>query len=201
MSDHGFGRVCYSTIITPDEEGVFYYSYSELQDKLNNLCKEHTLKKVYADLKGYLESFHHSENYYDFSYFGGPVILVFDNIVFELCIHGMGMVEFRNINPDDIRITDTKDFPPDNMGWAGDNYFYDLSEQFELNYEGQVVREVIVDNIDAYPFSLSGFDEKKAKKAEETNSLPDNVHFHLGNGVDFGIYSDSVEWFYIKLRN
>ena len=65
MSNQRFGKVNYSTIVTPDEEeGTFYYSYTELQDKLNELCKNHTLKKVYADLQGYLESFHQGENYW-----------------------------------------------------------------------------------------------------------------------------------------
>lgn len=200
MFDYRFGRVDYSTITTPNEERKWYYSNIELQDKLNNLCKNHTLKKVYADLRGYLESFHQDNNYYDFSYFGGPVILIFDNIAIELCVHGTGMVECRAINLWDVKIKSTKDFPPSNMGLVGDNYFYDLSEQFQLKYEGYTVEEVVVDNTDCYPFSLSRFDEEKAKKAEETNSLPNNVHFYLANGVDFGVYADDIEYFYIELN-
>lgn len=199
MANQRFGKVNYSTIVTPDEEGQFYYSYTELQDKLNELCKNHTLKKVYADLQGYLESFHQGDNYYDFSYFGGPLLFVLDNIAIEICVAGKGMVEFRAINLWDIKIKSTKDFPPSNMGLVGDNYFYDLSEQFQLKYEGYTVQEVVVDNIDCHSFSLSSFDEEKAKIAEETNSLPDHIHFHLSNGVDFGVYSDDIEYFYIEL--
>ena len=199
MANQRFGKVNYSTIVTPDEEGQFYYSYTELQDKLNELCKNHTLKKVYADLQGYLESCHQGDNYYDFSCFGGPLLFVLDNIAIEICVHGKGMVEFRAINLWDIKIKSTKDFPPSNMGLVGDNYFYDLSEQFQLKYEGYTVQEVVVDNIDCHSFSLSSFDEEKAKIAEETNSLPDHIHFHLSNGVDFGVYSDDIEYFYIEL--
>ena len=47
---------------------------------------------------------------------------------------------------------------------------------------------------------MSRFDEEKAKVTEETNTLPDNVHFHLSNGVDFGVYSDAIEYFYIELK-
>lgn len=200
MSNHRFGKVNYSTIVTPDEEGTFYYSYTELQSMLNDLCKGHTLKKVYADLQGYLESFHQGDNYYDFSYFGGPVLLIFDNIAIELCVHGTGMVECRAINLWGVKIKSTKDFPPSNMGLVGDNYFYDLSEQFQLKYEGYTVEEVVVNNTDCYPFSLSRFDEEIAKVAEETNTLPDHVHFRLSNGVDFGVYSDAIEYFYIELK-
>lgn len=199
MANQRFGKVNYSTIVTPDEEGQFYYSYTELQDKLNELCKNHTLKKVYADLQGYLESFHQGDNYYDFSCFGGPLLFVLDNIAIEICVAGKGMVEFRAINLWDIKIKSTKDFPPSNMGHDGDNYFYDLSEQFQLKYEGYTVQEVVVDNIDWHPFSLRRFDEEKAKIAEKTNSLPDHIHFHLSNGVDFGVYSDAIEDFYIEL--
>lgn len=199
MANQRFGKVNYSTIVTPDEEGQFYYSYTELQDKLNELCKNHTLKKVYADLQGYLESCHQGDNYYDFSYFGGPLLFVLDNIAIEICVAGKGMVEFRAINLWDIKIKSTKDFPPSNMGHDGDNYFYDLSEQFQLKYEGYTVQEVVVDNIDWHPFSLRRFDEEKAKIAEKTNSLPDHIHFHLSNGVDFGVYSDAIEDFYIEL--
>ena len=200
MPNHRFGKVNYSTIVTPNEEGTFYYSYKDLQSVLNDLCKGHTLKKVYADLRGYLESFHQGDNYYDFSYFGGPVFLMFDSIAIELCVHGTGMVECRAINLCDIKIKSTKDFPPSDVGLVGDNYFYDLSEQFQLKYEGYTVEEVIVDNTNCYPFSLSRFDEEKAKVAEETNSLPDHVHFRLSNGVDFGVYSDTIEYFYVELR-
>lgn len=199
MANQRFGKVNYSTIVTPDEEGQFYYSYTELQDKLNELCKNHTLKKVYADLQGYLESLQQGDNYYDFSCFGGPLLFVLDNIAIEICVHGKGMVEFRAINLWDIKIKSTKDFPPSNMGLVGDNYFYDLSEQFQLKYEGYTVQEVVVDNIDWHPFSLRRFDEEKAKIAEKTNSLPDHIHFHLSNGVDFGVYSDAIEDFYIEL--
>ena len=47
---------------------------------------------------------------------------------------------------------------------------------------------------------IRSFDEEKAKAAEENNSLPDHVHFHLRNGVDFGVYSEQIEYFYIELK-
>ena len=147
-----------------------------------------------------MESFHHSDNYYDFSYLGGSVLLIFDNVAVELCVHGTGMVQCRTMNLWDVKIRTTKDFPPSDMGLIGDRYFYDLSMQFQLTYENQIVERVVVDNVDAYPFSLSGFDEEKAKAAEENNSLPDHVHFHLRNGVDFGVYSEQIEYFYIELK-
>ncbi len=200
MSNNRFGRVNYSTIITPNDESKWNYCYQALQNELNDLCKNHILKKVYVNLQGYLESFHHDKNYYDFSYFGGPVILIFDNIAIEIYVHGNGMIQHRIINLWDIKIKNSKDFPPSDMGLKGDNYFYNLGNQFQLSYEEQKVVSVLVDETDCYPFDLEGFDEQKAKVAEETNSLPNNIHFKLENGVDFGIYADCIEWFYIKLE-
>ena len=200
MSYNRFGRVNYSTISTPETDHNWIYSYQELQDDLNNICKNHTLKKAYVSLQGYLESCNKSENYYDFSYSGGSVILILDNIAVEICIHAVGMVEYRRINLCDIKIKTTKDFPPSGMGLKGDNYFYDLGNQFQLTYEGQKVLSVIVDKTNCYAFYIEGFDEKKANIAEENECLPANIHFKLENGVDFGIYADWLEWFCIKLE-
>ena len=33
-----------------------------------------------------------------------------------------------------------------------------------------------------------------------TNSLPNNIHFILDNGVDFGIYAEEMEYYYIELK-
>ncbi len=200
MSFHRFGKVDFSTIIASGEECQWYYSYQELQSDLNDICKNHELKKVYAGLQGYLESLRQSENYYDFSYLGGSVILIFDNVAVKLCVHGVGMIQCCKIKLCDIKIKNTKDFPPSDMGLKGDNYFYDLGNQFQLSYEGQKVVSVLVDKTNSYPFYLEGFDEQKAKLAEETNSLPNNIHFQLENGVDFGVYADYLEWFYIELK-
>lgn len=55
--------------------------------------------------------------------------------------------------------------------------------------------------IDTYPFTPHNFDKEKAKTAEKTKSLPNGIHFHLENGVDFGIYGEEIEYFYIELKN
>lgn len=200
MSYHGFGRVSYSQITLPDGECKWYYSYEELQEQINETCKNHTLKKVYVSLISYLESLAHKKNYYDFSYLGGPTILIFDNIAIEVCVHGVGMIQYREMNLWDVKIRNTKDYPPNDLSVLEDKYFYDLGQEFELSFEGELVTSVVVDRIDYYPFSLQGFDEKTAQAAEESNSLPNHIHFHLGNGVDFGIYAEEIEYFYIELK-
>ena len=158
------------------------------------------LKKVYANLTGYLESMHQDKNYYDFSYVGGGVLLLFDALAVELFVHAVGMMRYRILDLRDIRIHETKDYPP-GEAWVSDNtYYYDLSEQFALSFTDKTVLEVIVDATDCYPFPLEGFDEKRAALAERQNCLPENIHFKLDNGVDLGLYADCNEWFYIELK-
>lgn len=196
-----FEKVDYSIISTPDEECTWYYSYLELQNKLNVLCKKHTLKKVYGGLLGYLESQSYDKNYYDFSYLGGPLILIFDNIAIELCVHGVGMIQCREMNLWDVKIRNIRDSRVFDLNLFDDKYFYDLGKEFELQYEEQQVTEVVVDRTDSYPFDLTGFDEEKAKMAELANSLPNHIHFKLANGVDFGVCADEIEYFYVELKN
>ncbi len=200
MYNHRFSKIDFSEIIAPNEKREWCYSSEELQSELNDICQNHILKKVYVALQGYLESLHQDKNHYDFSYFGGPVFLFFDNIAIEIFVHIMGMVQYRVINLWDIKIENRRDFPPDDMGLKGDNYFYDLSKQFELLYEEQKVISVLVDKTNCYPFSLEGFDEQKAKVAEEKNNLPNDIHFRLENGVDFGIYADGMGYYFIELK-
>lgn len=194
-----FGKVDYSIITKPEDELIWSYSYEDLQNKLNDVCKNHILKKVYADLHGYLESLHRDEKSCDFSFFGGSLLLIFDNIAVELIVHATGMVEYCTIMVEEIKIENRKGFTPDDMGINEDKYYYDLSNQFEVSYEDQKVINVSVDRTDCYSFSLYGFDEEKASLAEITNSLPNNIHFQLENGVDFGIYGDYIEYFSVTL--
>lgn len=196
---YGFEKVNYLTVTTPDIEYIWCYSYLDLQDRLNELCKNHTLKKVYASLIGYLESYSHNKNYYDFSYLGGPVILIFDNVAIEFCIHGVGLVKYREMNPWDVKVRKSYDLPPDDE-YIFNRYFYDLGKQFELQYEEQQVNEVIVDRTDCYVFDVSGFDEERAQAAEKANLLPNGMHFRLANGVDFAVCADEIEYFYIELN-
>ncbi len=200
MSYRSYGRINFSQITLPEGERAWYYSYEELQATLNAVCKNHRLKKVYVSLISYLESLAHRANYYDFSYLGGPAILIFDNVAIEIFVHGLGMVQYREMNLWDVKIRNTKDYPPRDESVSGNRYFYDLGNTFELSFEDQTVTEVAVDRIDCYPFSLNGFDEEAAELAEQTNSLPNHIHFRLDNGVDFGIYAEDMEYFYIELK-
>lgn len=194
-----FGRMEYSTIKIDETEPLWCYSAKELQCVLNDLCRDHTLKTVYVDLRGYVESLRNDENFIDLSHLGGPIVLLFDTLAIELFIHADGMVQYRVCQLHNIKISSANDYIPENIGFIGGNHYRDLKDQFELRFEEQRVESVSVDSIDCYPFDLSDFDKEKAEAAQEINDLPSAIHLKLQNGVDFTLYGE-IEYYSIKLK-
>lgn len=196
---HRLKNIDFSEIDMSRDPYTWYYSYKELQDMLNDVCKNHTLKKVYVELGAFLEADYHGENYYDFSYSNSMLFLLFDNIAIDLYVESTGMIKCRTIDLYYVLIKNIKDFPLEELD---ETYgcFYELSNEFRLPYAGQKVTEVVVDNVNIYPYSLDSFDNEKAKASAAANELPNNIHFKLANGVYFGIYADNIESFYIELK-
>ncbi len=196
MSFDWYEKMDCLTITMPDEEFTWCYSYLELQNKMNDLCKNHILKKVYVQLISYVESLSHNENYYSFSYLGGPVIMIFDNVAVEFEILGVGLFRYRVMNLWEVKIKKVKDLL---LGDMSSFHFYDLGREFKLRYEEQKITDVFVERIDYYPFDITGFDKDKARDAEKNNALPYKIWFNLANGVSFGLCADKLENFYIDL--
>lgn len=199
MRDYRNKKIKYSMIDFSVDDCRWCYDYKELQYELNKVCKNHTLKKVYVSLYNFLDSSYFDDNYRNFDICAFSVVL-FDNIAVLLSVHGEGMIRFRIFNISEVKIRETVDYPPDDMFTVNDNYYYDMSKEFKLSFEDVKVTEVVVDNIDYYPFVLSGYDRQKADQSVENNCLPNAVHFKLENGVDLGICADDIEYFYIKLK-
>ena len=200
MSYHGFGRIPYTTIISKRPEYIWSYSNTELEETFNALLQGKRLKKVFTGLCGYIDGAQREENYYDFTYMGGTVLMVFShNIALEIAIHAEGMIEYRIHSVSDLEFHHTKDFPPEDLVLS-EKYFYDMKEVFELTYEGEFIDAVQVDGADTYAFSARNFDQEKATLAMYQKKLPTNLHFKLSNGVDFGIYGDVIEYFDIYLK-
>ena len=199
MSNRYHEKINYSTITMINNDSLWCYDYRELQVKLNEICKNHTLKKVYVSLYNYLESEHFNENYYNFDIGAGSLIIL-DNVAVELGIHGEGMINFRLLNLGDIKIKNTTDYPPNNLLTTEDKFYYDMTDEFSMSLSEEKVIGITVDNIDSYPFTIEGYDNQQAELSAEANLLPNSVHFKLKNGVDFGLYADAVEYFYIKLK-
>lgn len=192
------GKIKFSIIRLPEDNFAWSYSAKELNKIIADACTAQKLKKVYTSLYGYLESLGHSANSYDFSYLGGTVIMVFDSVVICFRIHVSGMIEYLLLNPWEIKPRIQYDLPPEDR-FENDCYFYDMGEEFELEYEDAAVENIVVNVTDAYPFKLKGFDTEAAASAEKQGDLPQGIEFVLDNGVTLGLCGDWMEYFFIRL--
>lgn len=194
----GADKVKYTIIKTSDKEMEWIYSNKELQDILNRLFQGKVLKKIYATLEGVLDSFRFETNYFDFSYMGACILLIFESSAVEVCIHGEGMVAYRILNLYDIKIIqETKDYPP--TDFREDFYYYDLSDDIVPQITEHIVEKITVEGTDSFPFSLSGFDEDKAGLAELEGCLPNNIILSMDNDTELGLYADSIEYCFVKV--
>ena len=194
-----FGRVHYSFISYDDSNMKWCYSAKMLEKELNEKCCGQTVTNIYAGLNGYLETMHWSENFYDFSYMGGPLLVFFEKWVLVLYIHGLGMIEYCFLDIWDVKVKETIDYIPDNLGLKGDNSFYNLNNQFYLKFVGSKIIDIDVGRSNCYPFSLSTFDEERAGLAEKKNDLPERISLNFENKVKFMLVADDIEYFYVKL--
>ena len=191
-------KVHYNTIDTI--EGAYEWSCSknDLEDILQAELSGQILRKVYVNLNGYLEGCSRDANYYDFSYMGGEVLMLFDRCALELLIHVQGMIQYRIVDLQHIRLHPHYGTPPEDMVLS-EIYFHDLSQAFALSYENQVVCDIKVDGTNYCGFIPDRFDEEKAILAMYQNLLPNNVHFKLGNNVTVSLMADAIENFIILL--
>ena len=200
MSYYSFGRVVYTTITSTNPPYAWNYSCDELRNILHTALTGKTLKKIFVSLDGYLEGAKREENYYDFSFMGGTVLMVFsDEIALELDIRAEGMIAHRFHKVSDLTFHTTKDYPPNDMVLS-EKYFFDLGEEFTLSFEATRIVDIGVNGTNTYAFSAKGFDEGKATLAMHQNKLPANVYFLLDNGVKLSLFGDPIEYFCLYLE-
>lgn len=200
MSYNSFRKVWYITITSNNPDYTWNYSCEKLENTLKEMLISKTVKKVFVNLNGYLEGAKREENYYDFSYMGGTVLMVFsDNIALELDICAEGMIAHRFHNVSDLTFQTTKDFPPSDMVLS-EKYFFDIKDEFTLSFENTHIETVAVDGTNTYAFPAKNFDEEKAILAMHQNKLPANVHFVLDNGIKFSLFGDAIEYFILYLE-
>ncbi len=200
MSYHSFGKVCYTTITSSNPDYTWNYYCEDLEKTLNKILVGKKVKKIFVGLDGYLEGAKREENYYDFSYMGGTVLILFnDNIALELDIRAEGMIAHRLHNISDLAFHTTKDYPPSDMVLS-EKYFFDIKDEFSLSFENTGIIMIKVDGTNTYAFSAKGFDEEKATLAMYQNKLPANVQFVLDNDVKISLFGDAIEYFSIYLE-
>ena len=192
----------YTIILDSQEEMSWVYSASDFQKVLNDAFRGQILTKVFVDLAGYLDLVRREEDFFDFSYMGGKLILVFEKQLLELVIHVEGMMEYRIIPIYDARIPKCGkvDYPPSDMRMTWNNDYYNLGKEFELNCFEQKVEKITVNKTDIYPFYLEGFDEALATDAAERGNLPAGVEISMSNGVLLKLLGDSIEYLFVELE-
>ena len=196
-------KVEYYTIkIDSQEKMSWVYSASDFQNILIEGLQGHTLKKVFVSLYGYLDAAKREKDHFDFSYRGGTLILIFENRLLELVIHTEGMMGYRivPIYNASLPTCGRIDYPPSETGIKGDNNYYDLGKEFDLNCLEQTVQKIKVNKTDTYPFDLEGFDEMLAIEAEKQGDLPSGVELFMSNGVVLKLLGSCIEYFFVKLE-
>ena len=191
------GQIEYYEIHLPEHTLENAYSAEELYAELSSLLTGKTLKTIFVDLYGFIDSSQHTENSLDFSYMGGISLLVFDDLAVELCIHAKGMIRyhvFYDIDPS--AFVKKIGFAPDNTD-SNISYFFDIASRLTLKYENSWVKTVQVFPTDSWPFLQSWFDEKKAKASKD---LPNLIKINMSNGVRVCFAGDSIEYYYLWLE-
>lgn len=189
----------YNIVRIEDSTWNWCYSAHELQSLLNELCRGQKLLRWMAELVEYAETEPDRNNFLDFSYMGGNMLLFFSDIVLEFDIRVEGLVGYRFCKPWNVHIC------PLNDGIREDYitnpiYFCDLKEDFQLEYANSTVQEVTVKPTDTWGFSAVGFDEVKAYASAKANDLPNEIHFMLDNGVELCLYATQLEYYMVELK-
>ncbi|MBR6209513.1 MAG: hypothetical protein IKQ69_11010 [Oscillospiraceae bacterium] len=191
------GKIEYYEIHLPEHELETAYSAEELRSDLSSLLTGKTLRKIYVDLYGFIDSSQRTENSLDFSYMGGASLLVFEDLAVELCIHAEGMIRyhvFYDIDPG--AFVKKTGFAPEET-YSSNSYFFDIAPQLSLKYENSWVKEIEVIPTDTWPFSQSWFDEEKA---EASGHLPNLIKLNMSNGVRVCFEGDSIEYYFMWLE-
>ena len=197
-------KVEYYTIkIDSQQEMSWVYSAADLQKQLSAAFQGQSLKKLFVSLYGYLDYSKRRDDYLDFSYMGGTLLLVFDHSVLELVIHVEGMMEYRIMPAWEVKIPKqgTVDWPPEDM-WIRSTscYYYNLGQEVAPYCFERVIRAITVNKSDIYPFSLRGWDEIQGKEAEKRGDLPQSIELHMDGGACLYLCGEELEYFYIQFE-
>ncbi len=191
------GKIDYYEIDLPEKNYTTAYSAAELRDELSRLLTGKTLKKMFVDLYGHIDSKQYDDNRISFSYMGGPDLLVFDDVAVELCIHGEGMIRYRVFeNFDANSIVKRRGYAPEDT-YNNPAYYFDLATVLALRFEDKTLKNIEIATTDTWPFSQSWFDEAKANSS---NDLPNLIKFHMSNDVQICFAGDSIEYYYMYLE-
>ena len=191
------GKIDYYELALPDQKYNTAYSAAVLREELSGIIGRRPLKKLLVDLHGYIDSNRYSANEISFSCVGGPALLLFDDIIIDLSIHGEGMIRYRvyeNINAESI--VKKRGYAP-RESYNTTDYYYDLSTVLSLPFEDETINKVEIQPTDTWAFSQSWFDEEKAASS---NDLPNLIKFKMSNNVCICFVGDCIEYYHLYLE-
>lgn len=198
MSEHRYEKMKYTVFDIPEKiegsEWKWCYSAKELEQELRLCFVGKAIKGVYAELKGYLTSSHHSVDYIDLSFEGGGCVIVFENAVLELGLHAEGQFNYRIDPLEQIKTHSVKDYPPDDCNEIIDCFLDIENHDITVKIAGQTVKDIRVPGTDMWSFSLEGFDEHKARVAAKKCDLPSEIDLYM-DGYIIRLIGDDMEYY------
>ncbi len=175
------------------------YSAKELQNRLCEKFCGHRLIAIYVSLHGYIDSDHHSNDIVDLSCEAGGCIVVFDHAVLDLGIHAMGQFQYRIVPTEDVTIHTTKDYPPNDYNKLYSAYYDISNHDITVDYTQKTITAIDVIPTTMFCFSLSGFDEEKARQAGKRYDLPKTIVLK-SESFSIHIIGDDLEYFRLRVE-
>ena len=192
-------RITYSVInISDNSEWKWCYSAKELQEELNILFTNQSIKSIFVQLYGYLAS-HHSKNYIDLSCEAGGCIVVFDKSIIELEIHAEGQINYRFLSINNVEIKTVKDYPPKDYDTLINSYFDIVNHDISIDIINKRVTGFDVIGTDMWCFSLKSFNNDLAKIASLKHDLPAEIDINTTE-AKIRLIGDCIEYFRVIIE-
>lgn len=170
------------------------YSARTLQKELNQLAKGLVLKKMYISFNEYMDGKCYGRCHFNLAFEGGYVLLIFDKLAIEFCIHVEGQINYHFFSPEEINIEEIYGNAPYRYDSVYTN-IVELQPFFDAVYTEKRVTEVkVLHTNNMWAFRFSSFDMERANKAAEANDLPERICFLLDNGVQVHLIGDDMEY-------
>ena len=167
------GKTEFFRFDVPDKPYEWCYSAKKLETTLNELLIGEKLLAVYVSGANYANPLSISENYVNY-YIGSRVYLEFETIHADIHAHAEGLFEIRFFVSNQVcktRFYDELEDP--------DQILCNTGDIFQLNYEGETIRDITVGATDDWSWDAKGFDKSKVGDSVE---LPYSLRFEFNCG-------------------
>ena len=175
------------------------YSAREFRETLIKDLVGETVEKILISSTARYDWAKKEGNVMNCSYMGGSVIICLSSKIIEIAVHAEGLIEYGCLISNDALLPLRK-VPTKQEEYDGAIY-YDLVDEFTLDYQNQKITNASVKRTNLYPFSLSNLDENLADTAAEQWDLPDGLTIYFENGNSFQFIGDDIEYFWMRMQS